>query len=122
MGVGVLGDGCCVVGSGVAGLNRLAALGDDTIKHWAEASFDELADPQDFAAALEDTEWKGPDAFVFRGDEDDEEFKTHIAVDLFPNNPNVAYESVFFNSEVFADDALWDIEQVGPYVVISRTK
>lgn len=95
---------------------------NDTIKHWAEASFDELADPQDFAAALEDTEWKGPDAFVFRGDEDDEEFKTHIAVDLFPNNPNVAYESVFFNSEVFADDALWDIEQVGPYVVISRTK
>ncbi|WP_455005996.1 galactan 5-O-arabinofuranosyltransferase [Corynebacterium propinquum] len=95
---------------------------NDTIKHWAEASFDELGDPQDFAAALEDTEWKGPDAFVFRGDEDDEEFKTHIAVDLFPNNPNVAYESVFFNSEVFADDALWDIEQVGPYVVISRTK
>lgn len=95
---------------------------NDTIKHWAEASFDELADPQDFAAALEDTEWKGPVAFVFRGDEDDEEFKTHIAVDLFPNNPNVAYESVFFNSEVFADDALWDIEQVGPYVVISRTK
>lgn len=95
---------------------------NDTIKHWAEASFDELADPQDFAAALEDTEWKGPDAFVFRGDEDDQEFKTHIAVDLFPNNPNVAYESVFFNSEVFADDALWDIEQVGPYVVISRTK
>lgn len=95
---------------------------NDTIKHWAEASFDELADPQDFAAALEDTEWKGPDVFVFRGDEGDEEFKTHIAVDLFPNNPNVAYESVFFNSEVFADDALWDIEQVGPYVVISRTK
>lgn len=95
---------------------------NDTIKHWAEASFDELADPQDFAAALEDTEWKGPDAFVFRGDEDDEEFKTHIAVDLFPNNPNVAYESVFFNSKVFADDALWDIEQVGPYVVISHTK
>lgn len=95
---------------------------NDIIKHWAEASFDELADPQDFAAALEDTEWKGPDVFVFRGDEDDEEFKTHIAVDLFPNNPNVAYESVFFNSEVFADDALWDIEQVGPYVVISRTK
>lgn len=95
---------------------------NDTIKHWAEASFDELAAPQDFAAALEDTEWKGPDVFVFRGDEDDEEFKTHIAVDLFPNNPNVAYESVFFNSEVFADDALWDIEQVGPYVVISRTK
>ena len=95
---------------------------NDTIKHWAEASFDELADPQDFAAALEDTEWKGPDAFVFRGDEDDEEFKTHIVVDLFPNNPNVACESVFFNSEVFADDALWDIEQVGPYVVISRTK
>ncbi|MDK4313264.1 galactan 5-O-arabinofuranosyltransferase [Corynebacterium propinquum] len=95
---------------------------NDTIKHWAEASFDELAAPQDFAAALEDTEWKGPDVFVFRGDEDDEEFKTHIAVDLFPNNPNVAYESVFFNSEVFADDALWDIEQVGPYVVISHTK
>lgn len=95
---------------------------NDTIKHWAEASFDELADPQDFTAALEDTEWKGPDVFVFRGDEDDEEFKTHIAVDLFPNNPNVAYESVFFNSEVFADDTLWDIEQVGPYVVISRTK
>lgn len=95
---------------------------NDTIKHWAEASFDELADPQDFTAALEDTEWKGPDVFVFRGDEDNEEFKTHIAVDLFPNNPNVAYESVFFNSEVFADDTLWDIEQVGPYVVISRTK
>ena len=95
---------------------------NDTIKHWAQASFDELADPQDFAAALEDTEWKGPDAFVFRGHKDDEEYKTHVAVDLFPNNPNVAYEGVFFNSEVFTDDALWDIEQVGPYVVISRTK
>ena len=29
---------------------------NDTIKHWAEASFDELAAPQDFAAALEETE------------------------------------------------------------------
>ena len=93
---------------------------NETIQAWAEDSFDALADPQDFAAALEDTEWKGPDAFVFRGDIDDDEYKTHIAVDLFPNNPNVAYESVFFNAEVFADEDLWDTEQVGPFVVISR--
>lgn len=32
---------------------------NDTIKHWAEASFEELSDPQDFAAALEDEQWKG---------------------------------------------------------------
>ena len=93
---------------------------NETIQASAEDSFDALADPQDFAAALEDTEWKGPDAFVFRGDIDDDEYKTHIAVDLFPNNPNVAYESVFFNAEVFADEDLWDTEQVGPFVVISR--
>lgn len=93
---------------------------NETIQAWAEDSFDALAAPQDFAAALEDTEWKGPDAFVFRGDIDDDEYKTHIAVDLFPNNPNVAYESVFFNAEVFADEDLWDTEQVGPFVVISR--
>ena len=93
---------------------------NETIQAWAEDSFDALANPQDFAAALEDAEWKGPDAFVFRGDIDDDEYKTHIAVDLFPNNPNVAYESVFFNAEVFADEDLWDTEQVGPFVVISR--
>lgn len=95
---------------------------NDTIKHWAEASFEELSDPQDFAAALEDEQWKGPDVFVFRGDKNDEEYKTHIAVDLYPNNPNVAYQGVFFNAEVFADQSLWDVEQIGPYVVINRTK
>ena len=47
-------------------------------------------------------------------------FKTHIAHDIFPNQPNVRYEGIFFNPKAF-EGGDWDVEQIGPFAVVVRT-
>ena len=44
--------------------------------------------------------------------------KTHIAHDIYPSQPNVRYEGLFFNPEAFEQD--WDVEQFGPFAVAVR--
>ena len=80
--------------------------------------------PQAFAEALQDTKWRGPDAFVFRGtlDEDATGWKTHIAEDIYPSQPNVRYVGLLYNPEVFRDESLWHLEEIGPYVVATRNE
>lgn len=97
------------------------------IEAWAAGSWTELSEPADFAAALENAPWREPDVFIFRGSLDDSGgdggWKTHIAEDIFPNNPNVRFRGLFYNPEVFTDDpSMWHASQIGPFVVVSRDK
>ena len=96
---------------------------NEELSAWSAGSFDTLKDPEAFTAALDSSKWRAPDAFIFRGDLDspDEPWKTHIAHDIFPSQPNVRYEALFFNPGAF-DSPAWDVEQIGPFVVAVRNK
>lgn len=89
----------------------------DALKHWAELS---NSDPGALTAAIDESPWRPPEAFILRGDlEAGTPLKTHVAHDIYPNQPNVRYEGIFFNPEAFKD-ADWDMEQIGPFVVVVR--
>lgn len=95
------------------------------ISEWAESSWDDASDPEEFRRLLDDAPWQVPDVFVFRGEDAgdlDTGWKTHLAEDIYPNQPNVRYEPVFFNPRVFDDADLWSIDQAGPFVVVTATQ
>ncbi len=99
---------------------------NEAIERWAVDSWEST--PEEFLADLDGTPWRGPDVFILRGtvdgpvgDATDAGWKSHLAEDIYPNNPNVRYRGIFFNPEVFAED-LWHITQIGPFVVASRVK
>ena len=87
---------------------------------WAENSWDQS--PQEFVDTLENNPWDVPNAMIFRGDIEspDDGYKAHLAVDIFPNQPNVRYDAILFDPEVFNDSDLWDVKQIGPFVVAAR--
>lgn len=87
---------------------------------WANDSWDQT--PEEFVESLENNPWDVPDAMMFRGNVEsaDDGYKSHLAVDIFPNQPNVRYDAIMFDPEVFIDSNLWDVEQVGPFVVVAR--
>ena len=87
---------------------------NDELKQWAEISYD---DPEKFTEAVDNSKWEPPVAFVFR-DNGKDGLKTHIAHDIYPSQPNVRYEGLFFNPEAFEQD--WDLEQFGPFAVAVR--
>lgn len=93
------------------------------IERWAEASWNELSDPADFLAALENSEWQAPDVFLLRGSlaDPDAGLTYHIAENIYPSNPNVRYNAVQFNLEPFTGEgSVWDTTQIGPFVVVTR--
>lgn len=93
------------------------------IETWAEQSWDELADPADFAAELETAPWQAPDVFIMRGSLEEPESGAayHLAMDIYPSSPNVRYDAVYFNLEPFTDPgSMWDTTQIGPFVVVTR--
>ena len=95
---------------------------NEELVSWAELSH---SDPAALTQAIDASPWRAPEAFIFRGDIESEsgesgsELKTHVAHDIFPSQPNVRYEGLFFNSEAFAE-ADWDMRQIGPFVVVVR--
>ncbi|MGI0542043.1 galactan 5-O-arabinofuranosyltransferase [Corynebacterium aquatimens] len=94
------------------------------IEAWGNGSFNELKDPEAFLKAVESSPWRAPDAFIFRGNENaenvnDQQWKTHVAHDIYPNQPNVRYDALYFNPEAF-DSKAWDVKQFGPLVVVVR--
>lgn len=94
-----------------------------TIEEWAVESWAELADPADFDAALAAVEWAPPEVFILRGSVSapDQGWKYDLAEDIYPNNPNVRFRGVFFNPEVFTGaGSTWEVEQIGPFVVVTR--
>lgn len=93
---------------------------NEQMERWANLS--QEATPEEFVQALDSDPWHSPDVILFRGSIDDpgEGYKIHLAEDIYPNQPNVRFRSIFFNPEVFEDEALWTMKQVGPFVVASR--
>ena len=89
------------------------------IEEWASKSWEQT--PEEFATSLESAPWRGPDVLIFRGDikKPGDGYKTHVAEDIYPTQPNVRYRAVFFNPEVF--DKGWEVEQIGPFVVAARS-
>ena len=87
---------------------------NDELKQWAELSYE---DPEKFTEAVDNSQWEPPVAFVFR-DNGKDGLKTHIAHDIYPSQPNVRYEGLFFNPDAFEQD--WDLEQFGPFAVAVR--
>lgn len=89
------------------------------IEEWASNSWDQT--PKEFSHSLESSPWRGPDVLIFRGDieEPGDGYKTHLAEDIYPNQPNVRYRAVFFNPEVFEEG--WTTKQIGPFVVAARS-
>lgn len=92
------------------------------IMELADTSWEEDVTPADFAAEVDNLAWRSPEVFIFRGDAEataeDGGWKTHIAHDIYPNQPNVLFEAYFFNPEVFEEG--WHVEQIGPFVVVSK--
>lgn len=87
---------------------------NDELKQWAEISYE---DPEKFTEAVDNSQWEPPAAFIFR-DNGKDGYKTHIAHDIYPSQPNVRYEGLFYNPEAFAKD--WDVKQIGPFAVAVR--
>lgn len=96
---------------------------NEELVSWAEGSYGDLEDPDAMLAALDASRWRAPDVFVFRGDVDDADaaYTTHVSHDIFPNEPNVRYQKLFFNPQAF-DSPAWDSEQIGPFVVVVRNR
>lgn len=93
-------------------------LRNEALARWAEMS---KTAPAELTAAMDTAKWRAPDAFIFRGDlESSDPLKTHIAHDIFPSQPNVRYEGLFFDQDAFASPD-WAMKQIGPFVVVART-
>lgn len=96
---------------------------NSALEGWAEESWENLSDPRDFLQAMESSPWHIPDVFILRGslEEPDKGLKYHIAEDIYPNNPNVRYHRLDFSLEPFTGaDSVWDLTQIGPFVVVTR--
>ena len=102
-------------------------LRNEALSQWAKLSFDA---PEKLDAAMQDTKWTAPQAFIFRGTMSDDPradatenrdvaWKTHIGHNIFPSEPNVRYEGLFFNPKAFPRET-WDAKQIGPFVVVVR--
>ncbi|GAA1474255.1 galactan 5-O-arabinofuranosyltransferase [Corynebacterium aurimucosum] len=89
------------------------------IEEWASESWEQT--PKEFSHSLESSPWRGPDVLIFRGNikEPGDGYKTHLAEDIYPNQPNVRYRAVFFNPEVFEEG--WNTQQIGPFIVAARS-
>lgn len=92
---------------------------NEAIEKWADASWEDKATPESFLKLMEAEKWRAPDVFLFSGSTDSEGWKYDISEDIFPNNPNVRLVGVSFNPEVF-HSAQWRIQEIGPFVVVTR--
>lgn len=90
---------------------------NEALTQWAELS---KTSPEGLTEAIDSAPWRAPEAFIFRGNlEKSPKLKTHIAHDIFPNQPNVRYEATYFDATGFSA-ADWDERQIGPFVVVVR--
>ncbi len=90
----------------------------------AENSWTKLSSPQSFQEALDTLPWRAPDVFIMRGAYNAQQpgWKYTIAEDIFPSEPNIHFKGIFFNPESFQDRSLWNITQIGPFVVVAHVK
>ncbi|MFC6011811.1 galactan 5-O-arabinofuranosyltransferase [Nocardia lasii] len=82
-----------------------------TIADWSE-----LPDSPALLAALTESPWRAPDAFLFRNDGDT--YTLRLAEDVYPNDPNVKRYTVAFPKTLFTDPAFTATE-FGPFTLIT---
>lgn len=130
--------------------NPLGEFGqrNEQLEQWAQDSWGPLHTPEKLTAAFEDAPWRAPQAFVLRGNAYDTKagWKFHVAEDIYPSDPNVRFRGLYFNPAAFMgdtqpsaaekpklsdedisahvvkSDGLWNVAQVGPFVVVVRAE
>lgn len=128
--------------------NPLGEFGqrNEQLEQWAKDSWGPLDTPEKLTAAFDDAPWRAPQAFVLRGNAYDTKagWKFHVAEDIYPSDPNVRFRGLYFNPAAFMgdtqpsaaekpklsdedisahvvkSDGLWNVAQVGPFVVVVR--
>ncbi|WP_137725794.1 galactan 5-O-arabinofuranosyltransferase [Prescottella subtropica] len=84
----------------------------ETIESWSD-----LEAPDQLVTALDELPWRAPDVFVFRKSADG--YVLRLAEDVYPNDPNVRRYTVTLPAQLF-DDPRFTIDEVGPFVVVTR--
>ncbi|MBF6356889.1 arabinofuranosyltransferase [Nocardia higoensis] len=80
------------------------------------AQWSELASPAELLAALGQSPWRAPDAFLFRRSGDD--YTLRLAEDVYPNDPNVRRYTVTFPGALFEDPA-FTVTDIGPFTLVT---
>ncbi|MBV7294410.1 galactan 5-O-arabinofuranosyltransferase [Corynebacterium sp. TAE3-ERU12] len=95
-------------------------LGEFDKRNAAIEQWSQITQPDELVAALDATDWRGPDVLILRGQYSDEDspLTLDIADDIYPNNPNVLFRGLIFQRSAFAEH--WDIHEVGPFTVLVR--
>ncbi|MBF6419378.1 arabinofuranosyltransferase [Nocardia farcinica] len=81
------------------------------IRQWSE-----LDTPAALRAALAESPWRAPDAFLFR--RSGETYTLRLAEDVYPNDPNVRRYTVSFPAALF-DDPAFTSTDIGPFTLVT---
>lgn len=95
-------------------------LGEFGARNAAIETWAGIHDPDELLAAMDAIPWRGPDAIVLQGNlsEPGRPWVFDMADDIYPNEPNVAFRGVAFDSGIFSRH--WEAKQVGPFVVLIK--
>ncbi|MCZ4516992.1 galactan 5-O-arabinofuranosyltransferase [Rhodococcus ruber] len=85
----------------------------DAIEQWTE-----LETPDQMIEALNTSQWRAPDAFLFRRGADG--YTLRLAEDVYPNDPNVRRYTVTFPESLF-EDPRFTVTDIGPFALVVRT-
>ncbi|MGV8872774.1 MAG: galactan 5-O-arabinofuranosyltransferase [Rhodococcus sp. (in: high G+C Gram-positive bacteria)] len=83
------------------------------IEQWTE-----LETPDQLIDALNTSQWRAPDAFLFRRGADG--YTLRLAEDVYPNDPNVRRYTVTFPESLF-EDPRFSVTDIGPFALVVRT-
>ncbi|KQU53963.1 arabinofuranosyltransferase [Rhodococcus sp. Leaf278] len=83
------------------------------IEQWTE-----LETPDQLIDALNTSQWRAPDAFLFRRGADG--YTLRLAEDVYPNDPNVRRYTVTFPEALF-EDPRFTVTDIGPFALVVRT-
>ncbi|WP_052077913.1 galactan 5-O-arabinofuranosyltransferase [Rhodococcoides fascians] len=83
------------------------------IEQWTE-----LETPDQLIEALNTSQWRAPDAFLFRRGADG--YTLRLAEDVYPNDPNVRRYTVTFPESLF-EDPRFTVTDIGPFALVVRT-
>ena len=89
-------------------------LGEFTRRNAAIDTWAQAKTPEKLKSAMDTMPWRQPDAIVFRGSVDDDDWTLNIADDIYPSDPNVHFRTMHFHPTAFKD---WTVTQVGPFIV-----
>ena len=81
------------------------------------ARWSELSTPDELVAAMAESPWRPPDAFLFRHGDDG--YSLRLGEDVYPNDPNVRRYTVTFPADLF-DDPRFTVTEIGPFVLVTR--